>query len=234
MAWIESHQALVNHPKVIKLSKAAGWPVDQTIGKLHIFWWWCLDYATDGRLEKHGDEVIASVFGVTTDCDKFVALLTDIEFLDSAPEIRVHDWWDYAGRFLQTRYKNKPKLWKEIKRFYGHSVQRTNNRLTTDKEPNQNHKPNQPNLTNLTKPNQPDRVRVRESDDEFLARLGREECYRGIDIQREWGKALQWCLKNHRQRTHKFFVNWLNKADPSTASVKAFDLDAWAKEEVHA
>ena len=153
MAWIESHQALEKHPKVLRLSRAASWSVPEAIGKLHIFWWWCLDYATDGRLGKHGDEVIANVFGVTTDCDKFVALLNEIGFVDSEPEIRVHDWWDYAGRFLQVRYKRTPKIWKEIKRFYGHSIQRTNNRTTTEQQPINNHKPNQPNLTNLTRPN---------------------------------------------------------------------------------
>ena len=164
MAWIESHQALEKHPKVLRLSRACSWSIPETIGRLQMFWWWCLDYATDGRLDKHGDAVIANVFGVTQDHEKFVALLIEIEFLDSEPEIRVHDWWDYAGRFLQTRYKNKPKTWKEIKRFYGHSVQRTNNRLRTDLEPNQNHKPNQPNLTNpnLTKPNLTVVVRTRE------------------------------------------------------------------------
>lgn len=153
MAWIESHQALGQHPKVLQLSKACGWSVDETIGKLHRFWWWCLDYATDGRLERFDHATIGSVFGVSEGESNLVQSLTRIGFLDSEPEIRVHDWWDYAGRFLQVRYKRTPKIWKEIKRFYGHSIQRTNNRTTTEQQPTNNHKPNQPNLTNLNQPN---------------------------------------------------------------------------------
>ncbi len=152
MAWIESHQVLEKHPKVLQLAKSCGWSIDETIGKLHRFWWWCLDYATDGRLDKFDHSTIASVFGVQEHGENVVQVLLKLRWLDSDPEIRVHDWWDYAGRFLQVRYKRTPKVWKEIKRFYGHSVQRTNNRTTTEQSAINNHKPNQPNLTNLNQP----------------------------------------------------------------------------------
>lgn len=153
MAWIESHQALSQHPKVLQLSRECGWSIDETIGKLHRFWWWCLDYATDGRLDKFDHGTIASVFGVHEHGENVVHVLLKLHWLDSEPSIRVHDWWDYAGRFLQVRYKRTPKIWKEIKRFYGHSIQQNNNRTTTNKQPTNNHKPNQPNLTNLNQPN---------------------------------------------------------------------------------
>lgn len=161
MAWIESHQALEKHPKVLRLSRAASWSVPETIGKLHIFWWWCLNYATDGRLKKHGNDVIANVFGITTDCDQFVTTLNEIGFVDFEPEIRVHDWWDYAGKFLQIRYKRTPKTWKEIKRFYGYSVYRNSSRTVQGLSDENNHKPNQPNLTNLTRPTRPNLLGVR-------------------------------------------------------------------------
>jgi hypothetical protein len=163
MAWIESHQALVQHPKVLRLAKERGWSIDETIGKLHRFWWWCLDYAPDGRLDKFDHSTIAAVFGVESDGEKFVELLLKVNWLDFKPSIRVHDWWDYAGRFLQVRYKRTPKIWKEIKRFYGHSIQRTNNRTTTEQSAINNHKPNQPNLT---KPNQPNLTKPLLSCDE--------------------------------------------------------------------
>lgn len=156
MAWIESHQALGNHPKLLKLSRAMGWSKSDTLGRLHLFWHWCLDYAVDGQLDKHGPAIVADVFNIAEqDRDKFLAALHESEFVDSAPQFRVHDWWDYAGRFLQVRYKRTPKVWKEIKRLYGHSIQRTNNRTTTELPTINNHKPNQPNLTrpNQTKPN---------------------------------------------------------------------------------
>lgn len=165
MAWIESHQALGNHPKLLKLARLMSWSKPDTVGRLHLFWHWCLDYAPNGYLDKHGHEVIAEVFSVdSSECTRLMQALRESEFLDFEPQFRVHDWWDYAGRYLQVRYKNKPKLWKEIKRLYGHSVQRTKqptkNPLTTDNATiNQ---PNQPIPTNLNQP-----IPTKTSDDWF-------------------------------------------------------------------
>lgn len=177
MAWIESHQALAQHPKVLQLAKACGWSNDETIGKLHKFWWWCLDYATDGRLDKFDHSTIASVFGVHEHGENVVHVLLKLNWLDSEPSIRVHDWWDYAGRFLQVRYKRTPKIWKEIKRFYGHSIQHTNNRTGRDKQPTNNNKPNQPNLTNLNQPN---------LTKPSISSATASPCVGGTDGQRVW------------------------------------------------
>lgn len=159
---------------MLRLANAQNWSVPETIGKLHIFWWWCLDYATDGRLAKFDAGTIGHVFGVNVDVEKFVQSLIDIELLDSAPEIRVHDWWDYAGRFLQVRYKRTPKTWKEIKRFYGFTVQRTNNRTTTGQSAINNHKPNQPNLTKPDLTNQPNQPLLNSCDDPVVVARGVE------------------------------------------------------------
>lgn len=156
MAWIESHQALGNHPKLLKMSRAMGWSKADTLGRLHLFWHWCLDYATDGQLDKHGMNVVADVFEIPElEREKFVRALRESEFVDFEPELRVHDWWDYSGKFLQIRYKHKPAIWKNIKRLYGLRIERTKNRQRTDKDGLKNIKPNQPTVTNLDLTNQP-------------------------------------------------------------------------------
>lgn len=119
MAWIESHQALERHPKVLFLKELQGWSLDETIGKLHRFWWWCLDFAPDGNLEKYGHVVLADSVGVPSEmASTFVTNMVKARWLDSDPYFRVHDWWDYAGRFLQVKYKGKPDLWKKIRDLY--------------------------------------------------------------------------------------------------------------------
>ena len=50
MAWIESHQALREHPKVYRLMDLLGISKLDVIGHLHLLWWWCVDYAPDGLL----------------------------------------------------------------------------------------------------------------------------------------------------------------------------------------
>jgi hypothetical protein len=50
LAWIESHQTLEKHPKTLDLMNATGWDLDTCLGKLHRFWYWCVDYAEDGDL----------------------------------------------------------------------------------------------------------------------------------------------------------------------------------------
>ena len=155
MAWIESHQTIDHHPKMLKLARAMNWSRFDAIGRLHVFWHWCLDYAPDGQLDKHGPMVIAEVFGVVgTESERaqFIAALRESEFVDFEPRMQVHDWWDFAGRFLQVRYKRHPKIWKQIKALYVRNKQPNNNRTTTELSAKNNHKPN---LTkpNLTKPN---------------------------------------------------------------------------------
>jgi hypothetical protein len=159
VAWIESHQELEKHPKVYDLMQYMGWDLDTTIGKLHRFWWWCVDYAEDGDLRKHNDNRIARSVGLNGDNDakRFVEGMVQSCWIDREPYFRVHDWWDYIGLFLQRKYGDKQKeKWIQIKELYRNCtaiVQQTVHQLS---QPNLT-KPNltKPNLTkpNLTKPN---------------------------------------------------------------------------------
>lgn len=151
MAWIESHQKLSNHPKVLDLMDAMSWDLDTTIGKLHRFWWWCLDYAEDGDLRKHSENRIARSVGLSggKEAQKFVEAMVNSSWIDREPYFRVHDWWDYIGLFLQRKYgeKNREK-WERVKKLYEHcttTVQNTAQQLTP---PNLT----KPNLTNIKNP----------------------------------------------------------------------------------
>ena len=102
MAWIESHQALKDHPKTFKLSEELSASLAQVIGHLHCLWWWALDYAPDGGLSRFDAEAIARGCLWEGDAAVFVDALSEAGFLDRAGGgLTLHDWEEYAGRFLR-------------------------------------------------------------------------------------------------------------------------------------
>lgn len=109
MAWIESHQALGNHPKVEKLARILKIHRAQAIGHLHLLWWWCLDYAPEGDLANLSPEDIASAAGWSKDASVFIDAMVSCGiggngFLDRTESgLSVHDWYQYCGRLIDRR-----------------------------------------------------------------------------------------------------------------------------------
>jgi hypothetical protein len=146
MSWIESHQALEKHPKVLDLARRMGWSLDETIGKLHRLWWWCLDFSTDGDLRKYNAAVLAGSVGISPEqAENFISTMVEVRLIDEKPYRRIHDWWDYAGRYLQVRYKHNPAKWQEVREVYLNSS--NNGSKSLRKNRSKNHIP-----TNLDRP----------------------------------------------------------------------------------
>jgi len=141
VAWIESHQELERHPKTLRLAMAMGWGLDETIGKVHRFWWWALQYAEDGDLRRFNDGELAMVVGLKPDQGKgFIEAMVMCGggsvsgFIDREPYFKVHDWMDYAGRYLESKYRTaNPRLWREIQRKNKAGFSPTKGRLKSDK-----------------------------------------------------------------------------------------------------
>lgn len=100
--WIESHPELINHPKLIHLSKLLKISRRETLGLVHEFWYWCTSYAEDGDLRKYGISGVNEIFELNP---KDLSLIS-AGFIDKRPFLRVHDWWDYYGRYLKLKYRN--------------------------------------------------------------------------------------------------------------------------------
>jgi hypothetical protein len=105
VSYIESHEELESHPKTLDLMAALGLDADAAVGKLHRFWWWCMKYAETGVLDKHPEPRIDAKFG-----RGFVAAMRAAGFIDKE-RYRIHDWPDYAGRYLSTRFRTRKPLY---------------------------------------------------------------------------------------------------------------------------
>jgi len=113
MAWIESHQNLEQHPKLLHLMKLTGWTLDEAIGKLHRLWWWVLNYAEDGDLSKHLPYVYLTRFSSNCTPSELYLHLQESKWITKNGLL--HDWLDYAGRYLKGKYKtSNPKKLIEI------------------------------------------------------------------------------------------------------------------------
>ena len=182
--------------------------LDTVLGKLHRFWWWCVDFAEDGDLSRHDANRIGRAVGeIGPKCETFLSAMIKAGFIDADPTLRVHDWWDYAGRYLQSKYKSTPKKWKEIKRIYycvGTTLHGRSNRTH--------------NIHNITEPTGQTKEKRRSTltDAEFIEALKRNPAYTSIDIDTELAKMDAWLLtpKGHgRKKSRGFIVNWLNKIE---------------------
>lgn len=116
MAWIESHQSLHRHPKLTVLSQSLGVSPVVCIGHLHVFWWWCIDYAPSGELFRYQNRQIAQAADWTGDADAFVHALVESGFLDSSKHgLSVHDWLDFCGELVKQRCRRMKEKRGEMK-----------------------------------------------------------------------------------------------------------------------
>lgn len=112
MSWIRSDKALLHHPKTAHLKVLLKVDLATIIGRLHMLWWWCLDYALDGDLSKHPPKIIEDACGIP------IRDLMRAGFVDSRPRRRIHDWWDNQGNYLKLRFRDHPEKWMQIRDSY--------------------------------------------------------------------------------------------------------------------
>lgn len=110
MIWIESHTNLLRHRKLVELAKALRLRPVYLMGHLHALWHVALEQQEDGNLSAWSDEFIAESSAYPGDAHQYVRLLTEHGWLD--PNRVLHDWLDYAGRYLIRKYgtSNRPRI----------------------------------------------------------------------------------------------------------------------------
>jgi len=89
-------------------------------GHLHALWHNVLEQQEDGDLAEWPDSLIAQMAMYEGDASEFVSLLRKHKWLDGN---LVHDWMEYAGKFLWSRYHtHKPKKLKAIHRLHRYNL----------------------------------------------------------------------------------------------------------------
>ena len=155
MAWYEAHQTLAKHPKTLRLASLLKCERRYAVGLLHDLFSWGLDAAKkDGSLPGLSAEEIAIALDFTgkkgTDA---VSALLKSGYLETVDEtFKIHDWYEYAGKFADQREdaKKRKDAWKERKlNGSGTRTEQFQNSSRTVLERGKN----APTVPNLTVPN---------------------------------------------------------------------------------
>ena len=105
MAWIEVHQSLPRHPKLLNLSRDLREKSLLTTGRLLNLWLWALDVTEDGVLRNTTSQDIAHIMEWHRSPDELVRSLVDNGWLDTAGEgiWAIHHWQEYTGKLSAAR-----------------------------------------------------------------------------------------------------------------------------------
>lgn len=111
MAYIESHQSLRNHKKLLRAASVWGMRRAEAIGYLHLLWWWAVDnIGPDGDLGDISDGELAMGADWPGDAELFAEGLRQAGFLDQTDGGRfLHDWMDYAGKYQARRAADRER-----------------------------------------------------------------------------------------------------------------------------
>jgi len=107
MAWIELHQSAAWHRKTVNLRTELKIRRPEALGLMAGLWLWALESAPDGDLSHITDKEIAASAGWHGNPGRFVSALITVGYLDEDREI--HDWYDYAGRLIESRVADRDR-----------------------------------------------------------------------------------------------------------------------------
>ena len=117
MAWIEAHQELSNHRKIIRLKNLLKIPKTEAIGTVMMLWWWSVDNAPSGDLSNITAEELAEIVDYRgRKSQQVMDALIESGFIDG--DMKIHDWHEYTGRLLEQRKiqkqqnKERAKKWR--------------------------------------------------------------------------------------------------------------------------
>ncbi len=109
MAWIQVHQQLKDHRKLLAAADELEIEPVHMLGLIISFWLWALDNAPSGSLQGINDRMIARAAQWSGDPDKFVAAMANAGLLDKEDDgsLSIHDWYEYAGKLIEQREAEK-------------------------------------------------------------------------------------------------------------------------------
>jgi hypothetical protein len=93
-----------------KLARLLGISRPAAVGHLHFLWWWALDFAQDGVLDKYDAADLAEAMEWKGDEQALLDALIESGYVDDTElGIVIHDWGVYAGKLLERRAKDRAR-----------------------------------------------------------------------------------------------------------------------------
>lgn len=115
MAWIEAHQSLRDHRKVLDMADRLDLAEPHVVGHLVYLWLWALDNAADGTLPSSA-RIVEKAAGWQGGAGLFVQAMIDAGMVNvQGDSWHIHDWDDYAGKLMDRRKSNaeRQKAWRD-------------------------------------------------------------------------------------------------------------------------
>lgn len=162
MAWIEFHATRIKRLKKFSdLRRALGWSVHETLGFLGDWWGQTVEVCESGEVTGWTSEYLSELTGLGPQVSPRVWVeLGNYGWIDkdAGGRLLIHDWTDWAGRFLRGKYsgkENRQKLvdiWALHGRVYGEKE-------VTDKLPTSSVSETDSTIPYLILPNQPNQTK---------------------------------------------------------------------------
>ncbi|MBO5863513.1 MAG: hypothetical protein J6Q59_04510 [Paludibacteraceae bacterium] len=111
MAWIQVHQQLKDHRKLLQAADELEVEPVHMLGMLISFWLWALDNAPSGSLEGISSRTIARAAQWSGEPDVFVSAIADAGLLreEALGVLKINDWYEYAGKLIDQREAEKER-----------------------------------------------------------------------------------------------------------------------------
>lgn len=118
MAWIEIHDDLPDHHKVIDLSDLLKADKDAVVGKLIRLWTWALNCREDGFIRTKDASTLADVMRLKGRPERIVKALVDVRLLDPVDGgWRIHDWEEHVEMLQASRERRRKQTADRVRRF---------------------------------------------------------------------------------------------------------------------
>lgn len=119
MAWIEVHDTLPDHPKVLRAAKALKLDSDALVGKLVRLWVWALGNREDGVLNDLDADRLDVIMQYKGKASALLEALVTNRLLDALPgeHYMIHDWDEHVMMLRDKREEKRKQNAERVKRY---------------------------------------------------------------------------------------------------------------------
>lgn len=119
MAWIEVHDTLPDHPKVLRAAKALKLDSDALVGKLVRLWVWALGNREDGVLNDLDADRLDVIMQYKGKASALLEALVENRLLDALPDehYMIHDWDEHVMMLRDKREEKRKQNAERVKRY---------------------------------------------------------------------------------------------------------------------